>query len=62
MTDKEKLEALFDYTLDAERFWRQRLKDGWNEHDCFYALTALQDILQFAEMTLEMDYKQLPLE
>ena len=61
MTDKEKLEDLFNYTLDAERFWRQRAKDGWNARDCFYALAAIQDILQYAELSLGIPYKQLPL-
>lgn len=61
MTDKEKLDALFEYTLDAERYWRKRAKDGFDKYVCAYHLMAIQDILQFAEMELGMPYKQLPL-
>lgn len=62
MTDKEKLDALFTYALDAERYWRQRVKDGFDKTICAYHLMAIQDILQFAEIELDMPYKQLPLE
>lgn len=58
MTDTEKLNALVNYVIDAERYYLDNAKRGMIESG--YKSMAIQDILSFMEYELGIEYVQLP--
>lgn len=59
MTDSEKLRELIIYTKDAERYWFDRVKKNFDKSNSIAKVMAVQDILQFAEISLGIDIKKI---
>lgn len=59
MTDSEKLRELIIYTKDAERYWFDRVEKNFDKSNSIAKVMAVQDILQFAEISLDIDIKKI---
>lgn len=59
MNDSEKLKELILYTKDAERYWFDRVEKNFDKSNSIAKIMAVQDILQFAEISLGIDIKKI---
>ena len=59
MTDSEKLKEIILYTKDAERYWRRFIDEGIDKKASIAKLMAVQDILSYMRMELDIDVEEI---
>lgn len=59
MTDSEKLKELILYIKDAECYWRRFIDEDIDKRASIAKLMAVQDILGFMRMSLNIDVEKI---
>jgi len=59
MTDSEKLKDIILYTKSAEYYWRRFIDEDIDKRASIAKLMAVQDILGFMRMSLDIDVEKI---